>query len=163
MQKACKIFIGRHPVASYFVLTFAISWIGALLVAAPHLLRRGPLPKLTGILMFPAMLLGPCLAGLTLARIAGGEDGIWDLFSRMCRWRLPARWYAALLIPPILVLAVLFLLETFLSPVYAPNRFLAGIWFGVFSGLKVCPLVACSKKRDGRLGVGRPSLSLVSL
>ena len=134
MQKAREI-IGRHPVASYFVLTFAISWIGALAVAAPHLTRHQPLPKLTGILMFPAMLLGPILAGITLTRIVDGEDGIWDLFSRMCRWRFPARWYAALLIPPVLVLTVLFFLEAVVSPVYAPNRFLAGLWFGVPAGL----------------------------
>lgn len=126
--------IRRYPVASYFALTFAISWIGALSVAAPHLMRHEPFPKLTGILMFPAMLLGPILAGITLTRIVDGEDGIWDLFSRMSRWRLPAQWYAALLIPPILVLSVLFLLQALVSPVYAPNRFLAGIFFGVPAG-----------------------------
>jgi membrane protease YdiL (CAAX protease family) len=134
VQNARENLIRRYPVASFFALTFAISWIGAFAVAAPHLVRHEPLPKLTGILMFPAMLLGPCLAGITLARIVDGEDGIWELFSRMSRWQLPARWYAALLIPPVLVLAVLFLLETVVSPVYAPNRFLVGIFFGVPAG-----------------------------
>jgi uncharacterized protein len=135
VQNARENLIRRYPVASFFVLTFAISWIGALAVAAPRLMRHEPLPKLTGILMFPAMLLGPILAGITLTRIVDGEDGIWDLFSRMSRWRLPARWYAALLIPPILVLAVLFSLEGLVSPEYAPNRFLVGIFFGVPAGL----------------------------
>lgn len=47
-----KTLIERHPVAVYFALTFIISWTGALAVAAPHLLRREPLNKLVGILMF---------------------------------------------------------------------------------------------------------------
>ena len=57
-----------------------------------------------------------------------------NLVSRMFQWRIPAQWYLALLIPPVLVLAVLFCLETFVSPVYAPNRFLLGILFGIPAG-----------------------------
>lgn len=53
----------------------------------------------------------------------------------VCRWRVPARWYAALLIPPSLVLLVLVYLERFVSPVYAPNHFFAGIFFGVPAGI----------------------------
>jgi uncharacterized protein len=123
-----------HPVASFFALTFMISWTAALCVAAPHLLRHEPLPKLTGILMFPAMLLGPSLAGIILTRAVDGKAGWHDLGFRICRWRLPALWYLTLLIPPVLVLAVLSGLETFVSPVYAPNLFLIGILFGVPAG-----------------------------
>jgi membrane protease YdiL (CAAX protease family) len=124
----------RHPVAAYFALTFTISWVGALSVAAPHLMRHQPLPKMTGILMFSAMLLGPSLSGVLLTRIVDGKIGVRQLFSRMFLGRIPLRWYAALFIPPLLVLTVLFLLKTYVSSAYAPNFFLVGILFGVPAG-----------------------------
>ena len=125
----------RHPIVCYFALTFFLSWLGAFLVAAPHLLSREPLPNLTGILMFPAMLLGPSLSSILLTRLFDGPDGLRDLFSRMRRFRFPARWYAALLIPPVFVLGILVLLKTFVSPVYSPNRFWIGLAFGIPAGI----------------------------
>jgi len=124
----------RHPVFCYFALTFFLSWLGAFLVAAPHLLHHQPLPNLTGVLMFPAMLLGPSLTGILLTRLIYGRVGLRDLFSRMRRFRFPARWYVALLIPPVVVLAILALLKTFVSPVYTANRFWLGLAFGIPAG-----------------------------
>ena len=126
--------IHRHPVVSYFVLTFSISWTGALAVAAPQLMRHQTLPKMTGILMFPVMLLGPSFAGILLTKILDGKCGLQRLFSQMLLARVPAGWYLTLLIPPILVLTILFLLERFVSQVYAPNRFLMGVLFGIPAG-----------------------------
>ena len=126
--------IRRYPLVAYFALTFLISWTGALAVAAPNLIRHEPLPKMTGILMFPAMLLGPSIAGIVLTRIVEGKSGLRVLFSQMFRALVPPSWYAALLLPPALVLTVLLLLERFASPVYAPNRFFMGILFGIPAG-----------------------------
>jgi membrane protease YdiL (CAAX protease family) len=103
-------------------------------VAAPHLLRGEAIPKFAGLMMFPAMLLGPSAVGILLTRLVDGSSGLRDLFSRMRRVRVPARWYAALLIPPVLVLTVLTCMKTFISPIFAPNRFFIGIGFGFVAG-----------------------------
>lgn len=126
--------ITRYPVASYFAATFAISWLGAFAVAAPHFVRHEPLPRMTGILMFPAMLIGPSLSGIVLKRIVDGKRGLRELFVAMFRAPASASWYGALLVPPFLVLTVLLLLERFVSAVYAPNRFFLGILFGIPAG-----------------------------
>lgn len=126
--------IWRYPATSYFLLTFSISWTAARAVAAPHLLRHEALPKLTGILMFPAMLLGPSVSGLLLTLFVAGRNGLRDLLSRMTRWKIPARWYLVLLLPPALVLLLLNFLKVFVSPAFAPNSFWVGILFGVPAG-----------------------------
>jgi uncharacterized protein len=134
MHDTDRSFAARHPVFAYFAMTFAISWTAALLVALPRLLRHEALPQLTGILMFPAMLLGPSVSGIVMTWLVTGRPGERDLFARMGQWRV-GRWYAALIIPPLLVPAVLTGLTTFVSPAFAPNRFWMGILFGIPAGL----------------------------
>jgi membrane protease YdiL (CAAX protease family) len=125
----------RHPVFAYFALTFAISWAGALAVAARYLIQREPLPAMAGILMFPVMLLGPSIAGITLTKVVDGKTGLREFFSRLLLVRFPVYWYTALLIPPVLVSAVLIVLARFLSPLYAPNYFFTGVFFAVPAGV----------------------------
>jgi membrane protease YdiL (CAAX protease family) len=124
----------RHPVGTYFGFTFAISWIAALCVAAPWLVRGQSVPTLVGILMFPAMLLGPSLTGLILARLIGGREGLRALGAGLLRWRLRPIWYTVLLIPPVLVLGILLSLQSLVSKSFAPNLFLAGVVFGIPAG-----------------------------
>ena len=132
-ERRLQVLVARHQVSLYFVGTFAISWTGALVVTAPALMGGDPLPKMAGLLMFPIMLLGPCLTGIILTRIAGGGIALKELFTQMRRIRL-GHWYASLLTPPGMILIVLLSLKTFVSPVHSPNKFFVGIALAVIAG-----------------------------
>ena len=131
-----KAFIQRHSVTTYFVLALLISYGGFLIVVGPKLLRGEAMQSTDAFILFPVIVVGVCLVGITLTGIVDGRSGLRDLFSRIGRWRVGVRWYAvALLTPPVLILVVLLTLRTLASPVFAPNIFPLGIAFGIFPGL----------------------------
>jgi membrane protease YdiL (CAAX protease family) len=72
-------------------------------------------PELLGAhfaLVMLAWLAGPSVASILMTGLLYGREGFRDLFARMRRWRVGARWYAvALLTAPLLVTAVLFALS----------------------------------------------------
>jgi len=129
-------YIQRHPAASYFILTFLISWLGASLVVAPKLFNGEPIPKMDGILMFPIMLVGPVAASIILTALCGGKAALRALLERILRWRVPIKWYfISLAIPPCLILTTLLVLKYFVSPAFTPNFFPIGLLFGIPAGL----------------------------
>jgi len=133
--------VARRPLGCYFALTFAISWLGACALVAPNIVRREPVPKFAGLMMFPIMLLGPSLAGILMTLKLDGRRGLRDLFARITLVVVPRAWYAALLIPPALILLVLLVLRIFVSPVFSPNRFFMGASFGMVAD--------CSRRSAG--------------
>lgn len=117
--------IKKRPVLTYFVLTFALSWSGTLLVIG------GPgnilvTPEQTERLFLTAlvvMFMGPCIAGILLTGLVYGRAGFHELLSRLLRWQVGARWYAiALLTIPFLAMAILLALSL-LSPTFLPGIF----------------------------------------
>ena len=71
----------RHPLAAFFVLTFAISW---MFVPAGGFLPFGPL-----------------VAALIVLPLAEGRSGLTDLGRRMIRWRVGAKWYVLAIALPL--------------------------------------------------------------
>jgi membrane protease YdiL (CAAX protease family) len=117
-----KAFIKKHPVLTYFALTFAISWGGILMVIGPGGIL-GTKEVSEGLMPFVylATLLGPSLAGILLTGLVDGRAGFRELLSRLLRWRVGAHWYAvALLTAPLLITATLFVLSL-TSPVFLPQ------------------------------------------
>src|SRR5215204_5622442 len=108
-MKTIKAFIERHPLLSYFTLTFAISWGGFLIVVGGPGGIPGTKEQLETLLPIAllAMFAGPPVAGVLLTGLLYGRAGFRDLLTRMRRWRVGARWYAvALLLAPLLFTAV---------------------------------------------------------
>jgi membrane protease YdiL (CAAX protease family) len=130
-----KRIIRQHRAVAYFVLTYTISWLGALLVVAPRLVRGEPPTQLQGILMFPVMLLGPSITSITLTALLDGRTGLRQLVARMVRWRVAGQWWAvALLLPPCVLLTVLLSLRMLVSPTFTPGLFPLGVTFGLLAG-----------------------------
>jgi membrane protease YdiL (CAAX protease family) len=115
-------FIRRHPVASYFVLTFAISWGGVLVAMGPAGIPRTPERfEQVRTIAIAAMLAGPSLAGLLMIALVRGKAGFRELLARLLTWRVPVRWYAAaLLIAPLVTMAMLMTLSL-ASPAFLPG------------------------------------------
>jgi membrane protease YdiL (CAAX protease family) len=136
-----KAFIKRHPVLTYFALTFAISWGGVLILGAPYGMptTSEQFEKLWAIVVLPYFL-GPSIAGLLLTGLVYGRAGFRELLSRLLRWRVGARWYAiALLTAPLLVTPIL-LAFSLISPVFLPGIITAAdrvslILSGIVTGL----------------------------
>lgn len=113
---------GATTTAIYFVLVFLVAWGAVLLVVGPRAPLEGATPAQWQLLpVFGAMLTGPALAGVLMTAVAGGREGLRDLWDRQRRWRVPARWYAlALLTTPVLLAVVLGGLSLF-SPAFVPS------------------------------------------
>ena len=77
--------VRRHPIVTFFVLAYAISW-GALPFESVRFLPSGPL--------FAALIVIPMTQGVA---------GLKELGSRMIRWRVRWYWYAAALGLPLAV------------------------------------------------------------
>jgi membrane protease YdiL (CAAX protease family) len=94
----------RHPLVTYFVLAYAISWAFWLPLAASS---HGLIPvRLPAVVFYNLAALGPLLAAIIVSGIEGGKPAIRALLGKLLKWRVGVRWYlASLLGYPALCLA----------------------------------------------------------
>jgi len=91
----------RHPLTSYFLLAYLISW-GLSLLATRGLLPF-PVPPLVGAVAGFLYHFGPSLAGVILAAVEAGRRGVRSLLRPLGRLRVGIAWYLFVVSYPILL------------------------------------------------------------
>jgi len=120
---AMATLIKRHPLLAYYVLTFALSWGGFLLLVGPSSMVNTNWQAegkfLSAVL---AMLAGPSTAGVLLTGLVDGRAGYRELFVRLRTWRVGVQWYViAILLAPIVSTGILFTLSM-TSPLFTADH-----------------------------------------
>jgi len=90
---AFRRLIQEHPLESFFVLAYGLSWWPGIL----YMMGHSPVP----IVGF-----GPFLAVVIVLACTGGKRAIGGLLRSMVRWRVEKRWYAVALLLPISIAAL---------------------------------------------------------
>jgi membrane protease YdiL (CAAX protease family) len=109
LTMSARSFVRRHSVPTFFVVALAISWVSLVAMVGPGAIpaTTQEVEELGGLIGVP-MLLGPTVAGLLCIGLVDGKAGFRQLWVRLSKWRLHARWYAlALLALPALALATI--------------------------------------------------------
>jgi hypothetical protein len=140
--------VKRHPIITFFVLTFVLSWWPWPLYAMGVPWAISPL------------LPGPLLAALIVIPITQGWAGLRELGSRMIRWRVSWYWYAVALGIPLTIAAVAWALNVALgapAPSLATLPPLTAVLM-VFGIKLINPLNGPMGEEPGWRGVALPGL-----
>lgn len=130
-----RSYIQRHQIGAYFVLAYGITWGGILAMLAAKGFRLDSFQVADVMLIFLAMLLGPCVSSLLLTITLDGRAGLRDLWAGLTRWRVGVLWWLiALLTIPTLLLTILSLLRIIVAPTYTPGFRLIGVIVGLIAG-----------------------------
>jgi membrane protease YdiL (CAAX protease family) len=102
--------LARRPLVSFFVLTFALTWLGW----SPWFLSEagvGLLPydggQFATYINVAGLVLGPTLSAFVLTGAVEGREGVLRLLRRIVLWRVGLRWYLFVVagIPAIVLLS----------------------------------------------------------
>ena len=85
--------VRRHPLISFYVLTYAISW----LLWAPLVIFSDSIPGPAGFILLLLGSLVPSTLGLVFIGLLQGKAGVRRVLRRLIHGRIGLRWYLAVL------------------------------------------------------------------
>jgi hypothetical protein len=104
-RRCIQALLVRHLLISYFIITFAFSWLVFLPGVLTYYGLLSVSPSLIGMLGIVG-LLGPVLSGFVMTALTECVAGVGDLLRRIVLWRVGIQWYlfAFLGLPAVMVL-----------------------------------------------------------
>ena len=140
--------VKRHPLITFFVLTYALTWLA------------WPLWALGLYPIAPVFSFAPFLTALVVLAITQGKSGVGGLLRRMVRWRVGIRWYAAALLIPAGITVAAAVLNVVLGA-QAPSSAELGSWTGLlvtFLAVLLIPGLGGAWEEPGWRGFALPRL-----
>ncbi|HMA43833.1 MAG TPA: CPBP family glutamic-type intramembrane protease [Gemmatimonadales bacterium] len=136
------VVIRRHPLASYFIIACAISWLAVapLIAAGLSMFDLGLSPSWHAL-----GALGPVTAAVVVTGVIGGRAGLAEFWGRLVRWRAGVVWWLLALSPVALCALALGALRiagaplagagalrhAFADPAWIGGMFLASLAYGL--------------------------------
>jgi len=148
--------VRKYPTATFFALTYILSWGGGLITDAVwEVTQSVPLT-----LPFLILSLAPLSAVLIVSALIGGKGAILVLLRKLTIWRVGWRWYlVAFLLQPVLNLGAIYLNVLLGAP--APTAAAFSTWpalLGAFALRLVNPLDGPMLEELGWRGFAQPRL-----
>jgi len=110
-----ETFVKKYATVVYFTLAFIISWVSVALIVGPSEIVniRGVATDREMPFVIVAMVIGPTIAGLFSTWLVGRKEGLKNLLTKFCDWRVSTRWYMVVLIAPVTVAVTDLILSLF--------------------------------------------------
>jgi uncharacterized protein len=86
--------IHRHPVVSFFILAYAVSWGLWIPMMLLHLPMTSELSHTPTIYILPGIALGVTGSAFLMTALTQGKAGVLRLLHRFVLWRVGLQWYA---------------------------------------------------------------------
>src|SRR5215212_5767071 len=101
----------RHPLLSFFVLAYALSWI----LESPLVLLGDTLTDTQGLVLIILASNIPSLLAIALTAIVYGRGALRKLLCRLLTWRVEPRWYLMVVLGPVTLAGGMVTLHTFVG------------------------------------------------
>ena len=90
--------IKRHPLITFFVLTYALSWI----LESPLVFLRDSVTDTQGLVLILLVSNVPSVLAIVLTAVVLGRGSLRKLLARLVIWRVNPLWYLVVVVPAVL-------------------------------------------------------------